>query len=93
MHKDLVIECIDRERPFPAPPIALEYRHVGYDDFNGTSRVPVARDFVGKRCIFFSYFLVGIFPCFGANTGLFAATPSTRYPFLTVYSQSLVLPP
>ena len=71
--KDLIVECIDKKRPFPIPSIVLEYRHVGYNDFNRMSCIPVSIDFVREPHMFFSRFLVGVFPCFGANTGLLAA--------------------
>lgn len=73
MSEDLIVECIYKECPFPVLSVTLEYCHVGYDDFNRMSCIPVSLDYIWKRYMFFSCFLVGILPCFRSNTSLFAA--------------------
>lgn len=73
MSNDLVIEGIYKECPFPTPAVAFEYRHIGYNDFNRTGCVPVSFDLVGKLYVFLPRLLVGVFPCFGADTSLLAA--------------------
>ncbi len=73
MCNDLVIEGIYKERPLPTPAVAIEYRHIGYHDFNRTGCVPVSLDFVRKHYVFRSCLLIGEFPRFGADTGLLAA--------------------
>ena len=73
MRKELVIECINKERPLPVLSVTLEYRHAGYSDFNRLGCVPLALNFVGECYMFFSCVLVGISPCFGVDTGLLAA--------------------
>ena len=71
--EDLVVECIYKGPPFPTPSVALEYRHVGYNNFNRLRCIPVSFDFVRKLDVFVSRFLVGVFPCLGADASLLAA--------------------